>query len=96
MPGGSVTSPGLAGTLPALPGNLRKQLKGAPMPAPHHILCAAVEGARALPEAQGAVVRGCEVDLRAEGHDPRRIDGRMALVIVPLDVQQVHGRRDAR
>ena len=45
MPGGSVTSPGLAGTLPALPGNLKKQLKGAPMPAPHHILCAAVEGA---------------------------------------------------
>jgi 3-hydroxyacyl-CoA dehydrogenase/enoyl-CoA hydratase/3-hydroxybutyryl-CoA epimerase len=31
--------------LPAFPGNLRKQLKGAPMPAPHHIMCAAVEGA---------------------------------------------------
>jgi 3-hydroxyacyl-CoA dehydrogenase/enoyl-CoA hydratase/3-hydroxybutyryl-CoA epimerase len=45
MPGGSPTSPKLAGMLPALPGNLRKQLKGAPMPAPHHIMCAAVEGA---------------------------------------------------
>ena len=32
--------------LPAFPANLRKQLKGAPMPAPHHIMCAAVEGAR--------------------------------------------------
>ncbi|HEX7535524.1 MAG TPA: 3-hydroxyacyl-CoA dehydrogenase NAD-binding domain-containing protein [Dermatophilaceae bacterium] len=45
MPGGSPSSPRLAGVLPALPANLRKQLKGAPMPAPHHIMCAAVEGA---------------------------------------------------
>ncbi|HLY34583.1 MAG TPA: enoyl-CoA hydratase-related protein, partial [Jatrophihabitantaceae bacterium] len=45
MPGGSPTSPSLAGMLPAFPANLRKQLKGAPMPAPHHIMCAAVEGA---------------------------------------------------
>ncbi|MBN9619201.1 MAG: enoyl-CoA hydratase/isomerase family protein, partial [Actinobacteria bacterium] len=45
MPGGAPLSPKLAGVLPALPGNLRKQLKGAPMPAPHHIMCAAVEGA---------------------------------------------------
>jgi 3-hydroxyacyl-CoA dehydrogenase/enoyl-CoA hydratase/3-hydroxybutyryl-CoA epimerase len=45
MPGGLPSSPGLGGMLPALPGNLRKELKGAPMPAPHHIMCAAVEGA---------------------------------------------------
>lgn len=45
MPGGLPTSPAVAGMLPAFPGNLRKQLKGAPMPAPHHIMCAAVEGA---------------------------------------------------
>ena len=45
MPGGAPSSPKLAGMLPAFPGNLRKQLKGAPMPAPHHIMCAAVEGA---------------------------------------------------
>jgi len=45
MPGGAPSSPELAGILPALPANLRKQLKGAPMPAPHHIMCAAVEGA---------------------------------------------------
>ncbi|HET6208992.1 MAG TPA: 3-hydroxyacyl-CoA dehydrogenase family protein, partial [Jatrophihabitans sp.] len=32
--------------LPAFPANLRKQLKGAPMPAPHHILCVAVEGSQ--------------------------------------------------
>ena len=30
--------------LPAFPANLRKQLKGAHYPAPHHIMCAAVEG----------------------------------------------------
>jgi len=45
MPGGAPSSPQLAGMLPAFPANLRKQLKGAPMPAPHHIMCAAVEGA---------------------------------------------------
>jgi 3-hydroxyacyl-CoA dehydrogenase/enoyl-CoA hydratase/3-hydroxybutyryl-CoA epimerase len=33
----------LADRLPALPANLRKQLKGANYPAPHHILAAAVE-----------------------------------------------------
>ena len=45
MPGGAPSSPKVAGVLPAFPANLRKQLKGAPMPAPHHIMCAAVEGA---------------------------------------------------
>ncbi|MPZ64166.1 MAG: 3-hydroxyacyl-CoA dehydrogenase [Pseudonocardiaceae bacterium] len=44
IPGGTPASPSLAATLPAFPATLRKQLKGAPMPAPHHILCAAVEG----------------------------------------------------
>jgi 3-hydroxyacyl-CoA dehydrogenase/enoyl-CoA hydratase/3-hydroxybutyryl-CoA epimerase len=45
MPGGVPSNPKLAAMLPAFPANLRKQLKGAPMPAPHHIMCAAVEGA---------------------------------------------------
>jgi 3-hydroxyacyl-CoA dehydrogenase/enoyl-CoA hydratase/3-hydroxybutyryl-CoA epimerase len=45
MPGGAPSNPKVGGMLPALPGNLKKQLKGAPMPAPHHIMCAAVEGA---------------------------------------------------
>ncbi|MFI5958610.1 3-hydroxyacyl-CoA dehydrogenase NAD-binding domain-containing protein [Cryptosporangium sp. NPDC051539] len=44
VPGGLPTSPSLAGLLPVLPANLHKQLKGAHLPAPHHILCAAVEG----------------------------------------------------
>ncbi|HEX6405401.1 MAG TPA: 3-hydroxyacyl-CoA dehydrogenase NAD-binding domain-containing protein [Pseudonocardiaceae bacterium] len=44
IPGGTPATPALAQMLPAFPATLRKQLKGAPMPAPHHILCAAVEG----------------------------------------------------
>lgn len=46
MPGGTPSSPGLAGILPSFPALLRKQLKGAPMPAPRAILAAAVEGAQ--------------------------------------------------
>lgn len=45
MPGGTPASPSLAGILPSFPALLKKQLKGAPMPAPRAILCAAVEGA---------------------------------------------------
>jgi 3-hydroxyacyl-CoA dehydrogenase/enoyl-CoA hydratase/3-hydroxybutyryl-CoA epimerase len=46
IPGGTPSTPALAQLLPAFPATLRKQLKGAPMPAPHHILCAAVESAQ--------------------------------------------------
>jgi 3-hydroxyacyl-CoA dehydrogenase/enoyl-CoA hydratase/3-hydroxybutyryl-CoA epimerase len=46
MPGGTPSNPKLAMTLPAFPSNLRKQLKGANYPAPHHIMAAAVEGAQ--------------------------------------------------
>ncbi|WP_232661831.1 3-hydroxyacyl-CoA dehydrogenase NAD-binding domain-containing protein [Pseudonocardia sp. TRM90224] len=46
MPGGTPSNPKLAAFLPAFPANLRKQLKGAPMPAPRNILSAAVEGAQ--------------------------------------------------
>ncbi len=46
IPGGTPSNPKLAQILPAFPATLRKQLKGAPMPAPHHILCVAVEGAQ--------------------------------------------------
>jgi len=46
MPGGTPSSPGLAAILPSFPSLLRKQLKGAPMPAPKAILAAAVEGAQ--------------------------------------------------
>ncbi|MEU3273328.1 3-hydroxyacyl-CoA dehydrogenase NAD-binding domain-containing protein [Saccharomonospora sp. NPDC006951] len=46
IPGGTPSNPSFASTLPAFPANLRKQLKGAPMPAPRAILAAAVEGAQ--------------------------------------------------
>ncbi|MGV1005004.1 MAG: 3-hydroxyacyl-CoA dehydrogenase NAD-binding domain-containing protein [Candidatus Nanopelagicales bacterium] len=46
IPGGTPSTPKLAAVLPAFPANLRKQLKGAPLPAPHHIMAAAVEGAQ--------------------------------------------------
>jgi 3-hydroxyacyl-CoA dehydrogenase/enoyl-CoA hydratase/3-hydroxybutyryl-CoA epimerase len=46
IPGGTPSHPALAAVLPAFPANLRKQLKGAPMPAPHHIMAAAVEGSQ--------------------------------------------------
>ncbi|HSY15469.1 MAG TPA: 3-hydroxyacyl-CoA dehydrogenase NAD-binding domain-containing protein [Jatrophihabitantaceae bacterium] len=46
MPGGTPSAPVLAAMLPAFPANLKKQVKGAPMPAPHHIMSAVVEGAQ--------------------------------------------------
>ncbi|MBH0779099.1 enoyl-CoA hydratase/isomerase family protein [Nocardia sp. NEAU-351] len=46
IPGGTPASPGLAANLPAFPANLRKQLKGANMPAPRAIMAAAVEGSQ--------------------------------------------------
>jgi 3-hydroxyacyl-CoA dehydrogenase/enoyl-CoA hydratase/3-hydroxybutyryl-CoA epimerase len=46
MPGGLPSNPKLAANLPAFPSNLRKQIKGANYPAPHHIMAAAVEGAQ--------------------------------------------------
>ena len=46
IPGGTPATPALAMNLPGFPANLRKQLKGANYPAPHHIMAAAVEGAQ--------------------------------------------------
>jgi 3-hydroxyacyl-CoA dehydrogenase / enoyl-CoA hydratase / 3-hydroxybutyryl-CoA epimerase len=46
IPGGTPSTPKFAAMLPAFPANLRKQVKGAPMPAPHHIMAAAVEGSQ--------------------------------------------------
>ncbi|MFG1806686.1 3-hydroxyacyl-CoA dehydrogenase NAD-binding domain-containing protein [Streptomyces sp. NPDC049040] len=46
IPGGTPKTPALAANLPAFPANLRKQLAGAPYPAPRNILAAAVEGAQ--------------------------------------------------
>jgi 3-hydroxyacyl-CoA dehydrogenase/enoyl-CoA hydratase/3-hydroxybutyryl-CoA epimerase len=46
IPGGTPSNPSFAANLPAFPANLRKQIKGANYPAPHHIMAAAVEGAQ--------------------------------------------------
>ena len=46
LPGGLPSNPKLAQNLPAFPANLRKQIKGANYPAPHHIMAAVVEGAQ--------------------------------------------------
>jgi 3-hydroxyacyl-CoA dehydrogenase/enoyl-CoA hydratase/3-hydroxybutyryl-CoA epimerase len=46
IPGGTPSNPSFAANLPAFPANLRKQLKGANMPAPRNIMSAAVEGAQ--------------------------------------------------
>ncbi|WP_433168995.1 3-hydroxyacyl-CoA dehydrogenase NAD-binding domain-containing protein [Kribbella sp. CA-247076] len=46
IPGGTPSSSKLAAFLPAFPANLRKQLKGAPYPAPRAIMSAAVEGSQ--------------------------------------------------
>ncbi|RKH67815.1 3-hydroxyacyl-CoA dehydrogenase NAD-binding domain-containing protein [Corallococcus llansteffanensis] len=43
IPGGTPSSPSFAANLPAFPANLRKQLKGANMPAPRAIMAVAVE-----------------------------------------------------
>ena len=44
IPGGGAASPAIAAKLPAMTANLRKQLRGAPMPAPRAAFAAAVEG----------------------------------------------------
>ncbi|HEX2308351.1 MAG TPA: 3-hydroxyacyl-CoA dehydrogenase NAD-binding domain-containing protein [Jatrophihabitantaceae bacterium] len=46
IPGGTPSTPAFAANLPALPATLRKQTKGANLPAPRAILAAAVEGAQ--------------------------------------------------
>ncbi|MET8469261.1 3-hydroxyacyl-CoA dehydrogenase NAD-binding domain-containing protein [Streptomyces sp. NPDC006422] len=46
IPGGTPSNPKFAANLPAFPANLKKQLGGAPYPAPRNILAAAVEGSQ--------------------------------------------------
>ncbi|OEV29339.1 3-hydroxyacyl-CoA dehydrogenase [Streptomyces nanshensis] len=46
IPGGTPSHPKFAANLPAFPANLRKQTGGAPYPAQHNILAAAVEGSQ--------------------------------------------------
>ncbi len=58
IPGGGPSHPKFAANSPAIPANLKKQMKGAHYDAPHHIMCAAVEGA-AVP-----VDRAFEIETR--------------------------------
>ncbi|MBM7242820.1 enoyl-CoA hydratase/isomerase family protein [Rhodococcus fascians] len=44
IPGGTASAPAVAAQLPALTATVRKQVKGAPMPAPIAVVAAAVEG----------------------------------------------------
>jgi 3-hydroxyacyl-CoA dehydrogenase/enoyl-CoA hydratase/3-hydroxybutyryl-CoA epimerase len=46
IPGGTPSTPRFAANLPAFPATLRKQIAGAPYPAPRNILAAAVEGSQ--------------------------------------------------
>lgn len=46
IPGGTPFNPRFAANLPAFPANLKKQLNGAPYPAPRNILACAVEGSQ--------------------------------------------------
>ena len=74
IPGGTPSNPKLAQNLPAFPANLRKQLKGANYPAPHHIMAAAVEGAQVDFDNAIEIEGRYFVDLRhrpgREEHDP--------------------------
>jgi 3-hydroxyacyl-CoA dehydrogenase / enoyl-CoA hydratase / 3-hydroxybutyryl-CoA epimerase len=58
IPGGHPGHPAFAANSPAIAANLKKQMKGAHYDAPHHIMCAAVEGA-AVP-----VDRAFEIETR--------------------------------
>ncbi|HEX3829984.1 MAG TPA: 3-hydroxyacyl-CoA dehydrogenase NAD-binding domain-containing protein [Sporichthyaceae bacterium] len=63
IPGGTPSTPAFAANLPAFPANLRKQIKGAPMPAPRNILAAAVEGAQVDIDAAFKIETSYLVDL---------------------------------
>ncbi|MBN2623321.1 MAG: enoyl-CoA hydratase/isomerase family protein, partial [Acidimicrobiales bacterium] len=58
MPGGAPSHPTFAQNAPALPANLKKQMKGAHYDAPHHIMAAVYEGA------QVDVERAFEIETR--------------------------------
>src|SRR3954454_14182992 len=87
MPGGAPSNPKLAQNLPAFPANLRKQLKGANYPAPHHIMAAAVEGAQVGVDTAFEIEGRYFVDLAT---------GQVAKNMIQaffFDLQQVNGDR---
>ena len=87
IPGGTPSNPKLAQNLPAFPANLRKQLKGANYPAPHHIMAAAVEGAQVDFDTAIEIEGRYFVDL---------VTGQVAKNMIQaffFDLQQVNGDR---
>ncbi|HWK29100.1 MAG TPA: 3-hydroxyacyl-CoA dehydrogenase NAD-binding domain-containing protein [Solirubrobacter sp.] len=87
IPGGTPSNPKLAANLPAFPANLRKQIKGANYPAPHHILAAAVEGAQVDFET------ACEIETR---YFVDLVTGQVAKNMIQaffFDLQTVQGSR---
>jgi 3-hydroxyacyl-CoA dehydrogenase/enoyl-CoA hydratase/3-hydroxybutyryl-CoA epimerase len=88
IPGGTPSNPKLAQNLPAFPANLRKQIKGANYPAPHHIMAAAVEGAQVDVDSAFEIEGRYFVDLAV---------GQVAKNMIQaffFDLQQVNGDRD--
>jgi len=88
IPGGTPSNPKLAQNLPAFPANLRKQLKGATYPAPHHIMAAAVEGAQVDFDTAIEIEGRYFVDL---------LTGQVSKNMIQaffFDLQQVNGDRD--
>jgi 3-hydroxyacyl-CoA dehydrogenase/enoyl-CoA hydratase/3-hydroxybutyryl-CoA epimerase len=87
IPGGTPSDPKLAQNLPAFPANLRKQLKGANYPAPHHIMAAAVEGAQVDFDTASEIEGRYFVDL---------VTGQVAKNMIQaffFDLQRVNGDR---
>ena len=89
IPGGTPSNPKLAANLPAFPANLRKQIKGANYPAPHHIMAAAVEGAQVDFDTASEIEGRYFVDLATgqvvEEHDP-------GVLLRPAEGQRGRGR----
>jgi 3-hydroxyacyl-CoA dehydrogenase/enoyl-CoA hydratase/3-hydroxybutyryl-CoA epimerase len=88
IPGGAPSNPKLAANLPAFPANLRKQIKGANYPAPHHIMAAAVEGAQVDFDTAIAIEGRYFTDLAT---------GQVAKNMIQaffFDLQRVNGDRD--
>jgi 3-hydroxyacyl-CoA dehydrogenase / enoyl-CoA hydratase / 3-hydroxybutyryl-CoA epimerase len=88
IPGGTPSNPQLAQNLPAFPANLRKQIKGANYPAPHHIMAAAVEGAQVDFDTASEIEGRYFVDL---------LTGQVSKNMIQaffFDLQQVNGDRD--
>jgi 3-hydroxyacyl-CoA dehydrogenase/enoyl-CoA hydratase/3-hydroxybutyryl-CoA epimerase len=87
IPGGTPSTPSLAQNLPAFPANLRKQIKGANYPAPHHIMAAAVEGAQVDPDSAFEIEGRYFVDL-AKGQVAKNM-----IQAFFFDLQAVNGPR---